>query len=81
MRKYEEHASYDIKIELPLCGHCGKIMSRCGHHHGWTLEVGESFESVTPERRAELAARAESWEREQEAFRARILAARESGEL
>ena len=66
--KYEEHGSYDIKIELPLCGNCGAVKARCPCHVGFTLVEGERFEDVTEARRSELRTRCERWDAEREAF-------------
>lgn len=66
--KYEEHASYPINVVLPLCGLCGGIMARCGHHEGYRLDDDERFEDVSPERLAELRARVERWTKAREEF-------------
>lgn len=74
VRKYEEHASYPIEIELPFCGLCGAVKARCEHHCGWTLALGERFEDVTATRRNELLERVARWTDEAAAFRARFTA-------
>ncbi len=40
---YEEHASYPIEIDLPLCGVCGEVSIRCPHPGIVALQPGEPF--------------------------------------